>query len=71
MVQGEHNSLAAKKVWVYTSLGPVRVGARLLVILSGVGRLWRLIEIHVLKFGKTAARVGSRRRVTYRSPRAP
>lgn len=37
MVQGEHNSPGAKKVWV--SLGPARVRAWLLVILSGAGRL--------------------------------
>lgn len=54
----------------FTSLGPARVRAWLLVILSGADRLprerlsfpfllFRLIEIHVLKFGKTT--VGSRR----------
>jgi len=60
MVHGEHNSPGAKKVWVYFSLGPARVRAWLLVILSvpvpAAPGVSPLIETHRLKFGKIATR---------------
>jgi len=64
MVHGEHNSPGAKKVWVYFSLGPARVRAWLLVILSvpvpAAPGVSPLIETHRLKFGKIATRDGTR-----------